>query len=265
MNSSTPPEHWRNSALLLVGHGSSRLTTSGQATLRLAGEIRAGGLFSEVKACFWKEEPFLSLDLVDAATVYVVPNFAGEGAYTRRLIPERLGLTGRLTERDGRRIVYCEPVGCHAGVPTLLGRRAEELAAAHGLDLARTALLVIGHGSKGGSASRTPEAVASALRAGARFAQVVTAYIEQEPRVAGWPSLVQAPTVIAAPLLIAEGMHASEDLPPLFGLSAPVGGPAEVAGRRVWLMGGIGRHPEVVAMILDQVRAADAEVARLFP
>ncbi|HLN23944.1 MAG TPA: CbiX/SirB N-terminal domain-containing protein [Patescibacteria group bacterium] len=252
---------WNKAALLLVGHGSSRVTTSRDATSRLAETMRAQNLFAEVRECFWKEAPFLSLDLVAAPLVYVVPNFAGEGVFTRKLIPDRLGLNGRLTALSGRRVVYTDPVGSHPGMPALLQRRAESLCAANAIAPEDTALVVIGHGSsRPGGSSGTPEAVAATLRADSRFAEVVTAFIEQEPRVADWPALVRSRHVIAAPLLISEGMHASEDLPPLFGLATPQGGPVETAGRQVWLMGGIGRDPEVVDIILDQIRAAEAEI-----
>lgn len=254
-------DHWANAALLLVGHGSSRLPAGHEATARLAAAIRERGLFAEVRECFCKEPPFLSLDLVRAPLIYVVPNFAGEGVYTRRIIPERLGLSGPVAEIGGRRVIYCDPVGSHPGMPGLLRRRAEELCAANKVAPTETALLVVAHGSQSGRASRTAEAVATAVRDSEVFAEVINAYIEQEPRVADWPRLVRTASVIAAPLLVSEGMHTNEDLPPLFGLSAAVGGPVTVAGHRVWLMGGIGRDPEVVEMILGQVQAADARLS----
>ncbi len=190
---------WKDAALLLVGHGSSRRPDGRTATVRLANEIRRRRLFAEVRECFWKEPPFPSLDLVTASLVYVVPNFAAEGSFTRRLIPERLGLTGRLTELPGRRVVYCDPIGSHPGVAALLQGRAEELCRTGAVAPESTALLVIAHGSRSGGAGQSSEAVATTLRAGGRFAEVATAYIEQEPRVADWPRLVRAPSVIAAP------------------------------------------------------------------
>ncbi|MDR3439052.1 CbiX/SirB N-terminal domain-containing protein [Telmatospirillum sp.] len=249
---------WRKAALLLVGHGSSRLTTSRQATDRLADEISRRGLFAEVAACFWKEAPFLSLDLVTSETVYVVPNFAGEGAFTRRLIPARLALDGVLTKIGRRRLIYTEPVGCHPRLPDLLCRRAEDLCDRERIDRASTGLLIVGHGSRQpGGVSATPQAVSTRLRATGRFADVETAFLEQAPFVADWPLLIRTPNVLVAPWLISEGMHASEDLPPHFGLRAPSGGPVAINDRQVWLMGGIGRDAEVVDMILDNIRQAE--------
>ncbi len=249
---------WKDAALLLVGHGSSRLVTSRQATDRLAAAIRRRNLFAEVEACFWKEAPFLSLDLVKARTVYVVPNFAGEGSFTQRLIPQRLGLTGRLSRVGERRLIYTEPVGCHPRLPDLLRLRAEELCRANGVAPASTGLLIVGHGSRQpGGVSATPEAVAATLRDKGFFAEVATAYLEQAPFVADWPRSIAADRVIVAPWLVSEGMHASEDLPPHFGLNTPSGGPVTVRGRTVWLMDGIGRDAEVVEMILDHIRQAE--------
>lgn len=250
---------WNDAALLLVGHGSSRLPTSRQATDRLAEGIRRRGLFAEVAACFWKEAPFLSLDLVRAETVYVVPNFAGEGSFTQRLIPERLGITGPVSHIGGRRLIYTRPIGCHPRLPELLRHRAVTLCLEHHVDPQSTALLIIGHGSRQpGGVSATPEAVAAALRASGVFAEVATAYLEQAPDVADWHHLVTAPHVLVAPWLISEGMHASEDLPPHFGMTTPRGGPVASHGRIVWLMDGIGRDAEVVEMIFESIRRAEA-------
>ena len=253
--------HWENAALLLVGHGSSRVTTSRKVTARLAQAIRERALFAEVQECFWKEPPFLSIDLVQASTVFVVPNFAGEGRFTGQLIPQKLGLTGTCTERLGRRIIYTRPVGTHPAMATMLKDRAERLCVAQNIKPAATGLLVIGHGSSRPDGSNlTPERVAAAIRETGCFAEVTAAFLEQAPHVADWQRLVAAPNVVAAPLLISEGMHARDDLPACFGLAYPSGGPSLVGDRRVWLMGGIGQDGEVIEIILDQIRAADSVV-----
>jgi len=252
----SPMNDWKNSALLLVGHGSSKTPNARTAASRLAERIAELDLFAEVKACFWKEEPFVSLDLVTSPEVFVVPYFSGVGIFTTKLIPQRLGLTGPITEIDGRTIYYSAPVGTHPEIPCLLCRRAHELCRQQGLKATETTLLMIAHGSsKPGGSSGTPEKVADRLRLDAGFAEVQVAYIEQEPFVHDWPKLVKTRHVLAAPLLVSEGMHASQDLPPLFGLTTPEGGPSEIDGHLAWLMGGIGRDPEVAKIILDLITA----------
>jgi len=252
----SPMTSWKNSALLLVGHGSSKTPSARIAASRLAERIEALDLFAEVKACFWKEEPFVSLDLVRSPTIHVVPYFSGEGIFTRKLIPQRLGLSGRVTEINGRTVYYSDPVGTHPEIPCLLCRRAHELCRKEGIKATEATLLMIAHGSsKPGGSSGTPEAVAERLRRDAGFAKVVVVYIEQAPFVHDWPKLVSTRHVIGAPLLVSEGMHASQDLPPLFGLTTPEGGPSEIDGHLAWLMGGIGRDPEVAQIILDLITA----------
>ena len=60
-----------DSALVLLGHGSTR-TPHGRARAgRLAEAVRQRGLFAEVATCFWKEAPTIdrALDLVTARGV----------------------------------------------------------------------------------------------------------------------------------------------------------------------------------------------------
>jgi sirohydrochlorin cobaltochelatase len=197
----------------------------------------------------------VSLDLIATPDLYIVPLFAGHGKHTDQLIPQALGLTGKLTHCDGRTIRYCPPLGTHPAIPQLLGRRAAELCHRENVNPAKTTLLLIAHGSSTGGASQTPDMVAHALRAMNIFAEVVVAYIEQAPAVHDWPNLVHTAMVIAVPLLISDGMHANDDLPPLFGLDKSTGGPAKIHGHRVWLMGGIGHDGELEQMTLDLVRA----------
>lgn len=218
-------------SLLLVAHGSTRHPAAADGLYRVAERLQPR--FAHVDIAFWRQEPVLSPDHLRAGKVFVVPYFAGLGKHTEQLIPERLGLPGKPD------ITYCPPVGCHPALPGLIHRRA--LAAAE--DPSRTTLLLIGHGSREGGANRTPEAIAETLRGLGGFAEVATAYLEQAPFAADWRGLVRFPSVVAQPLLLSAGMHASDDLPPLF------------AGSDAVLLQGIGDEAEIAAMILDQIEA----------
>src|ERR1700675_916933 len=105
-----------DSALLIVGHGSTVNADSSAPTLAHAAEIRERGLFADVVCCFWKEEPTLrdTLFLFDPESireVYVVPNFISEGYFTQTVIPRELELNGLITKRsNGQLWRYCEPV-----------------------------------------------------------------------------------------------------------------------------------------------------------
>ena len=243
---------WKDASLLLVGHGSSSYPAAADDLQRLAGQIRDRALFDRVDVAFWRQDPFISDACLQGARIFVLPYFAGVGKHTEQLIPEILGLTGTMTVRTGQQILYCPPIGCHPRLPDLILRRALATTAAP----RETALLLIAHGSSQGGASRTPEAIAECLRTKEVFAEIVTVYLEQSPFAAEWPSLVKARQIVAQPLLLAAGMHVSDDIPPLFGMTAQSSSPADCHGFRIWLRQGIGEDSEIVAMLLDQVALA---------
>ncbi|TAN76273.1 MAG: hypothetical protein EPN20_02165 [Magnetospirillum sp.] len=251
----------KNTALVLVGHGSTRHPDGAVPVLALAEDIRRRGRFAEVVAVFMKQDPPLAAaeHLVSAASVVVVPVFAGKGYYTDILIPREMGLTGPVTERAGRRFHYTAPAGTHPRIPGLLACRAEGVATAAGMAVERSALLLIAHGSsRPGGAGDTPRAIAAAIAAMNRFAEVVLVFLEQEPKAGSWAALATCRDVVALPLLVAQGMHASQDIPPLFGLAAGETGPTECDGHRLVLATGIGAEPDLVEVILDMA-AAGAE------
>jgi sirohydrochlorin cobaltochelatase len=246
------------SALVLVGHGSGRYPDAAKPILALAESIRGRGLFAEVASVFMKQDPPLSaaLSLVKASTVYVVPVFAGRGFYTGTLIPREIGLTGQVTEKDGRRVLYTEPAGTHPRLPGLLACRADGMARTCGWQPEATSLLLIAHGSsRPGGAGETPKAIAAALAGMNHFAEVDLVFLEQEPFAGSWPDRIKGDKVVALPLLVAQGMHAGQDIPPLFGLSQGETGPMDSHGRRVALATGLGAEPELEEIILDLVHS----------
>ncbi|BAE52168.1 CbiX/SirB N-terminal domain-containing protein [Paramagnetospirillum magneticum] len=247
----------QSSALVLVGHGSGNYPDAARPILALAESIRARGLFAEVTAVFMKQDPPLAaaLSLVQSKTVYVVPVFAGRGYYTGTLIPREIGLTGQVTLRDDRRVIYTEPAGTHPRLPGLLACRADGVARSCGWAPGGTSLLLIAHGSaRPGGAGETPRAIAAALAAMNHFAEVELVFLEQEPLARHWPDLIKGRQVVALPLLVAQGLHAGRDIPPLFSLSQGETGPVASHGRQVALATGLGAEPELEEIILDLVR-----------
>lgn len=249
-----------DTAIILVGHGSARHPDSAKPIHGLAEALKARGPWGEVAAVFMKQEPHLSqaLELVTARRVVVVPVFAGKGYYTDTLIPREMGLTGPVTHRDGRVLYYTRPAGCDPRIPGLMACRADGVVRSVGIDPTTAGLLLIAHGSgRPGGAGETPKAIAAAIAAMNHFAEVRLAFLEQEPFARDWQSMVRPDgDLVVLPLLVAQGTHASQDIPPLFNLKAGETGPVEIGGRCVRMAMGLGAEPELVDIIATMVEQA---------
>ncbi len=258
------------SALVIVGHGSTRNPDSSAPTHSHADAIRARGVFGEVAACFWKEEPSMRevLRMVESDDVYVVPDFISEGYFTRTVIPRELEIAGPVTHRDSRTIKYCDPVGSHPRMTEVLLQRARETAP--GIPEAETSLLIVGHGTalNDNSAVAAKDQV-KRIAAMNLYGEVLAAYMEEPPLVAEWDTLARRPHVLVLPFFIADGLHSYIDIPVLLGIEEegqPAASQREVfrrnpyaiRGRQLYYASAIGTEPMLADVILDQVAAFDA-------
>jgi len=213
-----------NSALLIVGHGSTVNPDSSAPTLAHAAEIRRRKVFADVECAFWKEEPSLrdAIFLFDPDTVrevYVVPNFISEGYFTQTVIPRELKLDGRTTKRDcGQIWKYCEPVGNHPLMTELLVQRAREIAP--GVPETETSLLIVAHGTDlNENSAVAAKREAEKIRALGRYANVLNVYMEEFPLVSDWRMLTTTPNVVVVPFFISDGLHSYEDIPVMLGIA----------------------------------------------
>jgi len=261
-----------DSALIIVGHGSTVNPDSSLPTFEHTEELRRRELFGEVHCAFWKEEPSLRqvLHSVDCDDVYVVPNFISEGYFTRTVIPRELELTGPMTTRDGRVIKYCEPAGSHPRMTELLLHRAAAIAP--GVPPEETTLFIVGHGTDlNDNSAVAAKREVERIRVRGPYAEVLNAYMEEEPRIARWHELAAQPNVIVVPFFISDGLHSYEDIPVLLGIADESPGaasahsrdvfarnPYRVRGRNLFYASAIGTEPLFVEVILDQIAAFDA-------
>jgi sirohydrochlorin cobaltochelatase len=273
----------RDSALLIVGHGSTVNPDSSAPSLARAAEIRARGTFREVACAFWKEEPGLR-DwplLFDSAvsTVYVVPNFISEGYFTRTVIPRELdldrlpdGTPAPLTMRpDGQAWKYCAPSGNHAAMTALLLERAREVAP--DVPPAETSLLIVGHGtSLNDNSAVAAKQQVEKIRALGQYAAVLNAYMEEPPLISDWAALTDTPHVVVVPFFISDGLHSYQDIPVLLGIEneataaasehlrqGQVFGqnPRQIRGRSLYYARAIGTDARFAGVIVDQAEAFD--------
>lgn len=262
----------RDSALVIVGHGSTVNPDSSAPTYEHAETIARRGVFGEVHCAFWKEEPSCRqvLHTIDRDDIYVVPNFISEGYFTKTVIPRELELDGPITRRGGRTVKYCEPTGNHPHMTELLLRRAAEIAP--GVPPAETSLLIVGHGTDlNENSAVAAKREVERIRARGVYAEVLNAYMEEPPLIANWDELVTQPNVVVVPFFISDGLHSYEDIPVLLGIAAESAGaisanageifhrnPYRLRGRTLYYASSIGTEPAFADVILDQVAAFDA-------
>ncbi|MCE9543242.1 MAG: cobalamin biosynthesis protein CbiX [Verrucomicrobia bacterium] len=257
-------------ALVIVGHGSTTNPDSSEPNHLLADAIRARGIFDEVLCCFWKEEPSMReiLHSVSSSHVYVVPNFISEGYFTQTVIPRELGLDGPVTLLDGKTIRYCEPVGNHASMTSVLLKRARETAA--GIPTGESSLLIVGHGTNlndnSAKAAKTQVALLTEL---GLYAEVLPTYMEEAPLISDWSTMTTQQNVVVIPFFISDGLHSYQDIPVLLGIREEVGpaasqsevfksNPHHLQGKNLFYGSAIGTDPMMAEVILDQVKAFDA-------
>ncbi len=259
-----------NSALLIVGHGSTENPDSSTPYFEHADEIRNRGLFGEVHCCFWKEEPSLreAFYLIDADEVYVVPDFISEGYFTQDVIPRELLLTGPTTQVRGKTFHYCLPVGVHRSMTDLILKRAKEVAP--DIDPATTTLIITGHGTglNQNSTKAIRDQVDRIIEAGAGYAAVLDAYMEEAPFIAEWDQMASTPNVVVVPFFISDGLHSFQDIPVLLGIDSEVGAaasqrevfrqnPHALRGKTLYYSSAIGTERLMADVILDQIADFD--------
>lgn len=263
-----------DAALILVGHGSTLNPDSSAPTLDHADTLRKRGLFGEVVSCFWKEEPSMRevYRMVESREIYVVPTFISEGYFTQTVIPRELELTGEWTERNGRTIRYCEPVGNHPRMTEVLLQRAREVAPR--VDPKQTTLFIVGHGTalNDNSAIAAKDQVRK-ISAMEVYGEVLSAYMEEPPLISDWEKLSAFPNVVVVPFFIADGLHSYEDIPVLLGIESETGtaasqaevfrrNPYHLRDKTLFYASAIGTDPMIAEVILDQVEAFDARHPR---
>ncbi|WP_009963851.1 CbiX/SirB N-terminal domain-containing protein [Verrucomicrobium spinosum] len=256
-----------DAALVIAGHGSTLNPDSSAPTHQHADEIRRRGIFAEVGCAFWKEEPSMREVFYQTTKplVYVVPNFISEGYFCQEVLPRELRLTGPVTVREGVTYAYCDPVGIHPSMTRLLLARAEEVAP--GVPRDQTCLIIVGHGTSLNENSRKAieDQVKLIRDGGYGFAEVLDAYMEEEPLVAKWHELSTAPHVVVVPFFIADGLHSYQDIPVLLGMeSEPTAAlsqsevfrhnPHALHGRSLYYSSAIGTEALMAEVILDQVK-----------
>jgi sirohydrochlorin cobaltochelatase len=268
MNFSPKP----HAALLIVGHGSTENPDSSTPYFDHAKEIRARGVFAEVHCCFWKEEPSMreALYMIDADEVYIVPDFISEGYFTQEVIPREFELDGPTTKIHGKTLHYCDPVGIHPSMTSLILQRTEEVAP--GVPQEESTLFIVGHGT--GLNKNSTKAIRDQVELiktlpECRFAAVHDTYMEEPPFIADWAKMTETENAVVVPFFIADGLHSYQDIPMMLGFEKEEGlaasqkeifrhNPYHLREKTLYYSSAIGIEPMMADVILDLVTSFDS-------
>ena len=273
-----------DSALVLIGHGSTVNAESAVSVRQHGAQLRAGKTFAEVQEIFWKETPDFenAPRRTRASRVFFVPMFISEGYFSERAIPIALGFRSDTDEAwnrvrlvEGRTFIYCKPVGTHPAMTGVILERAKQV-----LDQfpfprrpkeREVSLFIAGHGTEKDPASRKSiEAQVGLIRESGLYAQVESVFIEEEPRVSACVELAKTKNIVVVPFFMSEGMHVQEDLPVMLGTparvvkerlaknQAPWRNPTERKEKLIWYASSVGTDPKIAEVVLERVREASA-------
>ncbi len=269
-------ESFVDAALIVLGHGTTQNDASSAPTLQHATELRRRGLFAEVYAAFWKQEPQVKqvLAAVKNPRGFIVPLFISEGYFSHEVIPRELGLDANFRALTANsRLYYCRPVGTHDRMTEVIIARAREVVAKFPFprppkprDLT---LFIAGHGTARNENSRKAiERQVELISSQHLYAAVHAVFMEEAPRIAECYTLAQTRNLVVVPFFISDGLHTVEDIPVLLGeperivkqrhaASQPTWrNPTERNGKLLWYSPAVGTAAEVADIILERVREA---------
>jgi len=278
---------------MLLAHGTTLNCDSRVAVYQHAAELRRRGLFAEVQEAFWKQEP-RAVDVLASISrrrIFIVPLFMSEGYFSEQVIPRVLGFAGRSKaassaagdfsappgprriRRGGEDVFYCQPVGTHPSMTTVVLARASEVlrdsASSRVPEPGEITLFIAGHGTeKNGNSRVAIEHQAESVRDLGLYAGVHAIFMEEEPRIAHACGMASSSCIVVVPYFMGDGLHVSEDIPVLLGEAGEVvrrrlragqlawPNPSEKNGKLVWYSGSVGAHAQVADVIVERVREA---------
>lgn len=211
-----------------------------------------------------------ALYMIDAEEVYIVPDFISEGYFTQDVIPREFELDGPTTKRHGKTLHYCDPVGIHPSMTSLILQRTSEVAPE--VPPEETTLFIVGHGT--GLNKNSTKAIKDQVELirslpENKFASVQDTYMEEPPFIADWSTLADTPNVIVVPFFIADGLHSYQDIPVMLGFEKEEGlaasqkdvfrnNPYHLNNKTLYYSAAIGTDPMMANVILDQISTFDA-------
>ena len=243
------------SGLVLAAHGSHAEQSTNHQLLAYAEQIVTTGLFDEVAVAFHQGEPTFGsvLDEMTADEITVVPVMTSQGYYCDVVLPRELARNRRY---EAVAVARTSPVGTHPEMVNLVAGRVAELLRSNNLASNQTCLAVVCHGTKRHelSGAATIELV-EALGRRAICAEVLAAFLDEDPRVETICDRSTLASILVVPFLIGGGPHATQDIPRRLGLTVTGTASASLTGhvdrRLVVCDVAVGTNPRILQIIID--------------
>lgn len=205
-------------ALVLASHGGGDESEHNAWLRTWAERLHRGGPFEQVGVAFNLGSPHYSeaLDQLDATEIAVVPVLTSDGHFCRQVLPAELA---RNKTYAAKRVRITSPLGTHPGIARIMRQHAAEAIARFRLDTRRTALLVVGHGTRRDAASQMSTNHLAALLGEPRLARRVAAcFLEADPMLEAVAAEHPDDHLVILPFFIGGAVHTKRDLPERLGL-----------------------------------------------
>lgn len=262
-----------DATLVILGHGTDLNDQSAVPVRQHAAELRRRRIFGDVREAYWKQDPQIQnvLSGIVSPRVFITPLFISEGYFADQIIPAALGFDASRVRREGaREIRYCQPVGTHPSMTSVILSRAagviKQFPFPRAPKPADTTLFISGHGTEKNSKSREPiDQQVELIRAQQIYADVQAVFMEEDQRIAGCHALAQTRYCVVVPFFISDGLHVVEDIPVLLGEPARIvkerlatgqptwRNPSEKHGKLFWYSSAVGTDPGLADVILERV------------
>jgi sirohydrochlorin cobaltochelatase len=234
-----------NEALLLIGHGSVRYPDAAAPVHRHAQALRNEGRVVAVAMLNGAPSIEMACGRLGSSAACVVPFFMEDGYFSKTAVPRALQAAAPAIVAR-----FTPAIGTNSGMAAIIERQALAASTALGVPPARSAVVVIGHGSAitPGRALALHRHCASVAEAGL-FATVQPACLEESPFVADvLAKLRDRPTVVIG-YFANQASHVLVDVPALLRAEAAARG---TAGAPVRFHACVADDPAIADIIAEQ-------------
>lgn len=253
----------QNPGVLVAAFGSEYDSHTAEPVYRHIHELRSRNLYPEVKAGFYKEEPFLA-DAPARMTgerIVVLPFCVSRGLFADETIPEEIESEWKIQSHGSvREVMFADPPGTHDRVTDILLSSARSVTGEQQFGTG-WALGLVGHGTL-----RNPhhaEAVryhAERIRNRNLFEEVQPLFLDQEPYVADTMDCISSDRIVIVPYFMARGFHAGSDIPMALGMiesrSDEVPAHAVSGDRDIWYGKAIAEEGNLGDILVERISQA---------